>query len=357
MNERVMQTRVGLMVLSVLLITLILVVLFGEGPHAMKGKVTVRMIFAEAPMVMKDTPVRKSGVMLGRVTNVSLREDGRVEVSASIDADAPVFSTDVARISTALIGGDAVVNFVPGKSIAPRSRVKGGEEIEGMTYSDPIMAITNLQDRLSGAIGSVTNTSNELGQVVHQVGDLIQTNQEKINRIVAQADDVSRDMKELVRGMNDTFGNPETRAKIKETADNLPELVRTTRDTIAQSQKVIAGLDKNLQNVDKFTTALGEQGQATINRIGNTTENLDRLVNELTVMSKSINSGEGTFGQLVHNRELYDNLNQTVATVESLSRELRPIVRDARVFSDRLARHPEDLILGGVNKRSDGTKW
>jgi phospholipid/cholesterol/gamma-HCH transport system substrate-binding protein len=357
MDERVMQFRVGAVVLATLLITLILVILFGEGPDIMKKRVTIHMVFTEAPMVMENTPVKKSGVMLGRVTKVELLEDGRVRVSASIDDNKPVYSTDVARINASLIGADAVVNLEPGRKPAPRERVADDAEIQGSTYTDPIQVISNLQDRLAGAIGSVTNTSNELGQVVHQVGQLLQTNQEKINRIVVQADDASKDVKDLVRGMNDTFGNPETKAKIKDAADQVPELIRTTRETVGQFNRVINGLDKNLQNVDKFTTALGDQGQVTIMRLGRSAEKFDQLLEQLLIMSKTINSGEGTLGQLVSNRELYDNLNRTVVNVEAMSVKLKPIVEDLRVLSDSLARHPEKLGVRGAIERSPGTKW
>jgi phospholipid/cholesterol/gamma-HCH transport system substrate-binding protein len=193
--------------------------------------------------------------------------------------------------------------------------------------------------------------------VVHQVGQLLQTNQEKINRILSQADESTRDVKDVIRALNETFATPEAKAKLKDATDQIPELIRTTRDTMSQFNKVISGLDKNLQNVDKFTTALGDQGQVVITRLGQSSEKLDRLLDELLVLSKSINSGEGTLGQLVNNRELYDNLNRTVANVEALSRELRPILRDARVLTDELARHPEKLGVRGALQPSLGTKW
>jgi len=357
MDERVVQFRVGVMVLATILITLILVFLFGEGPQLLQRRITIHMIFTEAPMVLENTPVKKSGVVIGRVTEVKLLDDGRVRISAAIDENKPVFTTDVARISASLIGGDAAVNLEAGRKPIPRERVAEGSEIEGMGYTDPLQVIGNLQDRLSGAIGSITNTSTELGQVVHQVGEVLKGNQEKINRIVSQTDEASRDAKETIRNLNEVFGNPETKAKLKDASDQLPDLIRTTRETVGGVGRVIASFDKNLQNLDKFTSALGDEGKAVMVRLGQSTEKLDRLTDEMLVLTKNINSGEGTLGQLATNRELYDNLSRTVATVEELSRELRPILRDARVFTDAIARHPEKLGVRGALERSPGTKW
>ncbi len=60
---------------------------------------------------------------------------------------------------------------------------------------------------------------------------------------------------------------------------------------------------------------------------------------------------------LMNDPTLYENLNRTVTNVEELSRQLRPIVNDVRVFTDQLARHPEKIGVRGALERSDGTKW
>jgi len=357
MDERVVQFRVGLTVLAAMLILGILLFLFGEGPAFLKRQIDIHMVFAKAPMVLTNTPVRKSGVVIGRVTEVRLLDDGRVSVDASIDSTQPVFTTDVARIGASLIGGDASVNIEASPPTAPRERVADGAELKGVGYEDPIQTIVNLQDRLSGAIGSVTDTAKDLRQVINQVGTLLTTNQQRINSVMVQADDTTREAKDMVRSMNEIFGNPETKAKLKDASDQLPDLIRTTQQTVKEAGKVMAGFDRNLQNLDKFTLALGEQGQAVILRLGQSSQKLDKLADQMLILTESVNSGKGTLGQLVVDRELYDNLNRTVRTVESLSRELRPILQDARVFTDSIARHPEKLGVRGALQPSNGTKW
>lgn len=357
MDERVVQFRVGLTVLAAVLIAIILVFLFGEGPQAFRGRMAVHMVFTEAPMVLKDTPVKKSGVVIGRVSDVKLLEDGRVRITAMVDDDKPLFTTDVARISASLIGGDAAVNLEPGRKPVPRQPLTDGAEIEGLGYTDPIQVIGNLQERLSGAIGSVTNTSTELGRVIHQVGEILQTNQERINRIVSQTDEASRDAKETVRSLNEVFGNPETKAKLKDAADQLPELIRTTRQTVGDAGKVMAGFNQNLTNLDAFTAALQRQGPPLMSRLGDSAETLDRLSKEMLTLTRNINEGKGTLGVLATDRELYDNLNRTVANIETLSHKLRPILEDARIITDSIARHPEKLGVRGALQPSPGTKW
>jgi phospholipid/cholesterol/gamma-HCH transport system substrate-binding protein len=356
MDERVVQFRVGLVVLVTVVAGGMLLFIFGQGPQALERRITVHMVFTKAPMVFPMTPVRKSGVMIGRVPKVQLLDDGRVSIQARIDASQPVFTDDVARISASLIGGDAAVNIEAGPPTAPAERVADGSELKGIGFEDPIRTIVNLQDRLSGAIGSVTDTAKDLRQVINQVGGLLASNQQRINSIVAQTDDASREAKEMVRSVNEVF-SPETKAKLKDATEQFPDLVRTTRQTVSEAGKVMAGVDRNLQNLDKFTLALGEQGQAVILQLGKSTQKLDRLTDQMLTLTENINSGKGTIGQLIVDRELYDNLNRTIVNVEEMSRELKPILRDARVFTDKIARHPESLGVRGAIQPSTGTKW
>jgi hypothetical protein len=92
--------------------------------------------------------------------------------------------------------------------------------------------------------------------------------------------------------------------------------------------------------------------------LGDTLENLDVLIGELTTFSKSLNSPNGTIGQLVQNRELYDRLNRTVGNFEMLTRQIEPVVRDARVAMDKVARNPSRLGLQGLlNRQRSGLKY
>lgn len=70
-----MQFRVGVVVLGTLIITAILLVIFGKLPSLIPGRYyTIRVYFDYANGVDKDTPVRKSGVLIGRVTDVRLTD-------------------------------------------------------------------------------------------------------------------------------------------------------------------------------------------------------------------------------------------------------------------------------------------
>ena len=84
---------------------------------------------------------------------------------------------------------------------------------------------------------------------------------------------------------------------------------------------------------------------------------LDQLFSELVTFGESLNRGEGSVGQFVHNPELYQNLNRAAENIEELSRRLRPIINDARVAVDKVARNPRMLgVQGALQRRTSGLK-
>ena len=112
MTDRVMQFRVGVMVLATAIIAGILVVLFGDLPSLVQATYPLKMSFNDARGVAGGTPVRKNGILVGRVTSVMLDERGGVSVVADIDSYVPIYRDEVARISSTILG-DAEIQLVP----------------------------------------------------------------------------------------------------------------------------------------------------------------------------------------------------------------------------------------------------
>ncbi len=113
MDERVLSFRVGVVVVTAVILGVILILLFGAAPQFFTETYTVRVRFPRAPGVTVNTPVLKSGVKIGRVTDVELLREGGVILTLRLDRDKPVLRSEVPRISTgSLVTGDAVVEFV-----------------------------------------------------------------------------------------------------------------------------------------------------------------------------------------------------------------------------------------------------
>ncbi|MCI0642350.1 MAG: MlaD family protein, partial [Gemmataceae bacterium] len=111
MDERVVQFRVGVMVLATIIITGILIVLFNRVPTFGKGTYTIYVRFPTAPGVAENTPVRRSGILIGRVSEVKFDENYNVIATLKIDGDHTIFESDHIRITRSLLG-DAELEVV-----------------------------------------------------------------------------------------------------------------------------------------------------------------------------------------------------------------------------------------------------
>jgi phospholipid/cholesterol/gamma-HCH transport system substrate-binding protein len=148
----------------------------------------------------------------------------------------------------------------------------------------------------------------------------------------------------------------EMRQRIRQGLNELPEAIREMRITMEQFRVVLDSANKNFQNLEGFTEPLGRRGEEIATSVVDAVDGLDRLVEEFTVLSQALNSREGTLGQLIQNPQLYENLNrlvhnanQVVVQINDLTLKLRPVVDDARVFMDKVAREPGRVVTGGLN--------
>ncbi len=164
MDERLIQFRVGVMVLATVIITGVLILLFGEVPSLVQGAYEVRMRFDQAPGVTIDTPVRKSGILVGRVTNVQLIDDrfGGVMVVAQVSDQRRLYRDEVPRVTQGLLG-DATIEIVPGDEMpAVRQVVTRDAVWSGRVADNPVRAVTEIQAELQLLLQEVRTKLNNL---------------------------------------------------------------------------------------------------------------------------------------------------------------------------------------------------
>jgi phospholipid/cholesterol/gamma-HCH transport system substrate-binding protein len=126
MNQRIMEFRVGVMVLATFLIATILLFLFLGTSPLLRRTYTIYIKFRDAPGVTRGTPVRKDGIRIGQVSNVQFTDDDMaVIVTAEIDRDRRIYSDEQCRVTNSLLTGDATLEFV--RTPSPQAE-KGRDE-------------------------------------------------------------------------------------------------------------------------------------------------------------------------------------------------------------------------------------
>ena len=355
MNDRVMQFRVGVVVLATAIITGILIVLFGDLPSLVQSTYPLRMSFADARGVADGTPVRKNGILVGRVSGVTLDERGGVSVIASIDSYVPIYRDEQPRIATTLLG-DAEIQLVPGRIVPPRQRVGKDEVLVGAAARDPFEMFTSLEPKLGGALESLAQASESVTRLSTNLDRLLLGEDDNFAKMVRKTEQALDSFSLAMANINDVMGDPAARANLRETLNSLPSVIADLRTTVQGIGATVDTADRNLRNLEGLTKPLGERGEGMVAQIDRTIGRLDEVLQQAAFFAKALNESEGTLGKLVRDPKVYDDLAQAAANVSRLTRELRPIVDDVRVFTDKIARHPEQLGVRGALDRRPGVK-
>ncbi|HEV3415217.1 MAG TPA: MlaD family protein [Pirellulales bacterium] len=384
-----MQFRVGVVVLAVALIAGFLTLLFGHLPASLLHRTyTVYIEFPQAPGVSVDTPLRKSGILIGRVTKVELmgEQQDRVRVTVAVDQDYKILRSDTVRISASLLG-DAELQVVPGAdadadkqggSLAPTGQrdprrgqfvpiadradkqantpVEPGETIHGTVANNPLQSMSNLEPEMSRAARSLTTASDQVNKLAKDIDKLVGNNNEQFDRLLNKTERSLDMLQKTMASLDSIIGDPEANAKLRQSIAEMPTTLKQAQDALTSISRTSARAERNLENMEGFTKPLGERGEAIINNADQSVRRLDELLGQMQQFSRQLNSREGSLGQLMYNPQLYQNLNEASTNINELSRQLKPILNDARAFSDKIARHPELLGVHGALQQSTGIK-
>jgi phospholipid/cholesterol/gamma-HCH transport system substrate-binding protein len=330
---------------------------------------TIYLKFPQAPGVTVQTPVRKNGILIGRVTDVQLLDEGGVVLTAKLDSRRKVLRNEAVRIGTASLLGDAILEFVPSNTPGgSREEIEDGEFIaDGLVASDPLRVLVGLEDKLGGAIRSIEGAGLEVTVLARNLNTIVGNNQEQFQRVIMKSEQAIDRFRSAMVTVDELVGDPEVRQQLKTTLASLPQLMREAQTTLTEARGTLDGFremseraNKNLANLEQFTTPLAQRGDELADALASSVENVDQLLNQLAAFSEALNNREGTLGQLLHDRELYDRLERSAGNIEDASRQLRPILNDVRILTDKLATDPGGQLLKRALDRRPigaGTKW
>jgi phospholipid/cholesterol/gamma-HCH transport system substrate-binding protein len=368
MNEKLIAFRVGVVMLTAACLAAVLIGIFGGAQGVLHSRYTIYLKFRNAPNVTVDTPVRKNGVLIGRVSNVELHDD-YVKLTAKIDSKQKLRRNEICRISTASFLGDAVLEFVPtnDKTVSSEYVHDGDLLADGVVASDPLQVLTNLEGNVQSVFASVKEAADNMSILTRRLNQTLGSDDQQLQRIFTKSELALESFHKTMTTIDDVIGDPELKQSLKQSLADLPKIFNDVQQTLAQARDAMESFDRvgqkaeqNLDNLAEFTRPLGEKGDQLMNDLGRSVQNLEEISSQLVIFSQSINNRDGTLGKFIHDRELYDDIRETVGNLQDASRSIKPILRDVRVFTDKIATDPRVLGAKGALDRKPigvGRKW
>jgi ABC-type transporter Mla subunit MlaD len=146
------------------------------------------------------------------------------------------------------------------------------------------------------------------------------------------------------------------RQKLRQGLDELPDAIHEFRITMRESRGVLQSAERNFKNLEAFTEPLGQKGPEFADAILEAIAGLDQLVKDLGDVAAALNNRSGTVGKLIHDPQIYENLNRLMFNVNEVLCDVRqfifnlkPVVHDARIFMDKVATEPGRIINGAIS--------
>lgn len=260
--------------------------------------------FSDSRKLSPSNPVYINGYQIGSVYEIRAGSSDLKNILVTIKLNAPYNIPDnsIAEIETSLVG-------------SPNIMITPGNSTRYFQSEDTI---------------NTRNTPGLLGDVSSRLAPVA----DQLQATLASLDTVLRNFNSVL--------DPATKGNLQGVIANLHKATASIIISANAMQRMLneehGSLAKALNNMDSFTANLASNNEKISNTMSNiekTTDNLskadiDGAVNSLkssvdkldSVMNK-INSTEGSLGAMINDKELYNNINNTVRSLNTLMDDLR----------------------------------
>jgi len=266
------------------------------------------VVYSDAQGLKTSNPVMKNGLQIGSVIDIKLNPKNPEQIIALIDVQRSVDvpkNAEATIISADLLGAKAIeLNWTPSSTVA-----ESGDTLLGKIEN-------SLSDKVSKEILPVKL---------------------KTEKMLGSLDTLILNMQHLFsdEAMSGGMGSVQrTLIHLEKSSETLKDLLLAEsgalKKTISNLESVTTNLQKSNQNITSITanTAAATEKLAKSD-IDGTVKELKAASHALNQMLGQINSGQGSLGALVKNKDLYDNLNKTIS---DLNRVVADLYKNPKIY-------------------------
>ena len=377
MEESGYRFGVGVLVMASAIIGVLLIAFFGAVPTLWVDRNRVSFNFPSAPRVTVDTPVRKNGVLIGRVSSISLLpgSDG-VIVRMELERKVELRKGEVPKIvSGSIITGDAVIEFVAGTPESNLRRFDGtqgtppdgildaseaaaiNEIITDTFFSrggevapDPFESLARVEQTLLPLMSTVSSTLQRFDKIGESIQEVIGDGDGPIRDMVTSIKTTSDGVNNTVQDLRKVVNQIE-KAQIPDAIANalaeVPGLFKEAQTTLAQTQRTLKGFEQfsasleglgkefegigetirkavdnantAIENIAEITEPVSQNSEVLVANAVSALDNLNALSVDLKRFTTRLNNSQGTIAQLVDNPQIAFKVDQTLQSIRSAS--------------------------------------
>ncbi len=411
MSNQTMKVQIGILVLGGFLLLGALVIMFGSIPGLFKSVNQYKVSFNDAPGISAGAPVRRSGVRIGQVSHITLDDkNGQVIVVLTIERSYKIRKYEQPTLVTGLLGNDSSIDLIPKDDdmIDPnREEVALETTIEGVRaanvasllnrasdivpstqetlneMSKSIQKLEKIAPKVEEALKEFTTTAKKIQEVVpevkktldeysavarqyNRIGErvdlLIQANQDKIVKII---DVAAEDLNKLGNILNDENQKQVSSIlkNVRKGTEDIDQLAKNTDEMMKELKSLVKKVNDQFSVVEEMINDISVLIKPFSNRSESLAKNLDEIleksvftISDIRELVRVIGQADGTIKRFLTDPSIYNNLDNAIGAVTRMTPKIERVLKDVEIFTDKIARHPESIGLGGVVRPGSGLK-
>lgn len=268
---------------------------FLKGKDVFKSRRQFYVVYSNTESLMTTKPVTINGFRVGLIESIVMNPKNPREIVVTLSIDYPI---EIPKGSVAQIYSVGLL---------------GEKQIELQYSKNGVLAVSG--DTLVGnkAVGFMDDINERLEPIVGRVDTLFSTLDQTLRVLIddENANNLAATIKN-VRSITDGLDG-----YLVANENHLNSITRDLKSFVNNLEKNNAEITRMLQNLSGVSDSLAAVNFAAIGK------SLESTLNETNALMLKINSGEGTLGALVNDKQLYNNLNMTSLQLNKLLVDFR----------------------------------
>ncbi len=309
-----LETKIGIFVVLAIIAGVLSVELAGELSFLKKGY-TVRTYFDDAGDLRPGDPVKLGGIPIGSVNSIGWSEQipGKVEIALFIESGTPIKTDSVAQIRFKGLLGSQFVALSFGSAQAPII------DDNAILESEELPDLGDLMERMESVAGGVENmtktfSGDSFADLLAPLSDFVRVNTPRLTKAIENLESISDTLAKGEGTVGKLINDDELYA---ETMGVLTKLESTFEKASGSIESTLNDAQEILSNVKSGEGTMGQL--LTQKKLYNEMESSMSALKE--ILSK-INQGKGSVGLLVNDETFFNNLKLTLQKIEKATETL-----------------------------------
>lgn len=241
MSYTVQERLVGIFVLSALAIIFVLMIINSKTAHIFEERITLNTFLTKAEGISTETPVKISGIEVGKVTSLDIAPDHRIHVTLIVyKRYQPLLRSDSkAALGKLSVLGKSVIDITAGSTNKPM--LADGDTIE---VEEPL-SVDELLAELTPVIKNVENTVERLAEVMDKIEP------QKVESIVTNLDESAQNIRRVTTSLNQAEGTIGMAINDRDFRTRFSNAVSSIDRAFVQMDKRLAELEGTSTNLSK----------------------------------------------------------------------------------------------------------